>query len=187
MKLSITFYRFLPYLEVLVMHHNSKQLEKLQADLAAAHAEIRKLRQENAFLWKQLSQKPTITDTPPSPSGCTTSPTVSSFLRSTPTLSKHPHRLTTPPLLFLRLLRQNAIIPNLALLLLPGNSLYLLNQQALNASMYSFETASLYNHCAPTSADDTLTLVEFWIPIIQIEIGLASFFILVMKLSSVHN
>ncbi len=55
--LSITFYKILPYLKVLAMHHNSKQLQQLQADLAAVHAEILKLQQENAILRKQLAPK----------------------------------------------------------------------------------------------------------------------------------
>jgi hypothetical protein len=83
--LSITFYRFLPYLDVLAMHRNGKQLQQLQANLATAHAEIQKLQQENALLRKQLAPKPSTTDIPPSPSGRTTSPTVSSLSRNPPT------------------------------------------------------------------------------------------------------
>ncbi|KAG1047736.1 hypothetical protein G6F43_009833 [Rhizopus delemar] len=74
------------------MHHNNKQLEQLQADLAAAHAEIRKLQQENAFLRKQLAPKPSITNIPPSSSGRTTSPTVSSLPHSSP-----PPHVSVPP------------------------------------------------------------------------------------------
>ncbi len=81
------------------MHHNSKQLQQLQADLATAHAEICKLQQENAFLRKQLAPKLSITYTPPSPSGHTTSSTVSSFPCSPPTPSKRllsPSNASTP-------------------------------------------------------------------------------------------
>ncbi|KAG0941007.1 hypothetical protein G6F57_005276 [Rhizopus arrhizus] len=69
------------------MYHNSKQLQQLQADLAITHAEIRKLQQENVFLRKQLAPNPSITDILPSPSGRTTSPTVSS-------LPRNPHLIT---------------------------------------------------------------------------------------------
>jgi hypothetical protein len=72
----------LPYLEAPAILYNSKQLEQLQSDLAAAHAEIHKLQQENFFLWKQLALKPSTTDMPPSPSGRTTSPAVSSLPRN---------------------------------------------------------------------------------------------------------
>ncbi|KAG1454504.1 hypothetical protein G6F55_007572 [Rhizopus delemar] len=81
---------FLPYLEVLVMYHSSKQLEQLQADLAAAHNEIRKLQQENTFLRNQLAPKPSITNIPPSPSGYTISPTVSFLSHSSPSSCKRP-------------------------------------------------------------------------------------------------
>ena len=40
LPLSITFYRFLPYLDALAMHHSGKQLQQLQANLTTAHAEI---------------------------------------------------------------------------------------------------------------------------------------------------
>ncbi|KAG1147193.1 hypothetical protein G6F37_004286 [Rhizopus arrhizus] len=68
----------------------SQQLQLLQTDLATAHTEIRKLQQENAFLRKQLAPKPSITGIPPSPSGHTTSPTLSSLPRNHPTTSKRP-------------------------------------------------------------------------------------------------
>ncbi|KAG1319292.1 hypothetical protein G6F62_011913 [Rhizopus arrhizus] len=81
------------------MHYNSQQLQLLQTDLATAHTEIRKL-QENAFLRKQLAPKPSITDIPPSPSGHTTSPTLSSLPRNHPTPSKRlssPNNASPPP------------------------------------------------------------------------------------------
>ncbi|KAG1456122.1 hypothetical protein G6F46_009044 [Rhizopus delemar] len=72
------------------MRYNNKQLQQLQTVLATAHIEIRKLQQEHAFLRKQLAPKPSNTDIPPSPSGRTTSPTVSSLPRNPTTPSKHP-------------------------------------------------------------------------------------------------
>ncbi|KAG1460900.1 hypothetical protein G6F46_001477 [Rhizopus delemar] len=97
--LSITFYRSLSYLEAFAMRHNSKQLEQLQADLAAARAEICKLQQENAFLWKQLVQKLTTTVAPPSPSGRIISPIVYFLPRNPPIPSKRPSSPndTSPP------------------------------------------------------------------------------------------
>ncbi|KAG1448861.1 hypothetical protein G6F55_010438 [Rhizopus delemar] len=79
------------------MHHSSKQLEQLQADLAAAHAEIRKLQQENAFLRKQLAPKPSITNIPPSSSGCTISLTVPSSLIVPPSHIAKPKRDNSQP------------------------------------------------------------------------------------------
>ncbi|KAG1137728.1 hypothetical protein G6F37_011800 [Rhizopus arrhizus] len=69
------------------MHHSSKQL---QAGLATAQAEIRKLQQKNAFLRKQLALKPSITNILLSPSRRITSPSVSSLSRNPPTPSKRP-------------------------------------------------------------------------------------------------
>ncbi|KAG0746927.1 hypothetical protein G6F57_008180 [Rhizopus arrhizus] len=54
----------------------------MQADLTTARAEIQKLQQENAPLRKQLASKSSTTDIPPSPSGRTTSPAISSLLRN---------------------------------------------------------------------------------------------------------
>ncbi|KAG0946005.1 hypothetical protein G6F57_002857 [Rhizopus arrhizus] len=71
--------------------HNAPQQ---QAGLAAAHAEIRKLQQENAFIQKQLAPKPSTTDVPPSPSRHTTSSIVF------PTPSKRfssPNNIFPPP------------------------------------------------------------------------------------------
>ncbi|KAG1142855.1 hypothetical protein G6F37_001277 [Rhizopus arrhizus] len=67
------------------MHHNSKQLHQLQADLDTARAEIHKLKQENTSLRKQLAPKSSTTEILPYPSGCTTSPTISSLPRNPPT------------------------------------------------------------------------------------------------------
>ncbi|KAG1149738.1 hypothetical protein G6F37_003872 [Rhizopus arrhizus] len=68
--------------------------------LTTAHAEIRKLQQENAFSRKQPVPKPSTIDIPPSLSGRTTSPTVSSLPRNLPILSKRspsPNSASPPP------------------------------------------------------------------------------------------
>jgi hypothetical protein len=169
------------------MHHNSKQLQKLQADLVLLMLRYASYNKRTLSYGSNLLQSCQL-HTPHLLHLDTTHRQLfpPSLIALPPHLSAS-YRLATPPLLFLRLLSQNAIIPNLAWLLLPGNSLHLLNQQALNSSMYLFDTTSLYSNCAPTSADYTLTPVEFWIFIIQIEIWSASLFTLVMKLSSVHT
>ncbi|KAG0750421.1 hypothetical protein G6F57_001688 [Rhizopus arrhizus] len=68
--------------------------------LTTAHAEICKLQQENTFSRKQPAPKPSTIDIPPSLSGRTTSPTVSSLLRNLPILSKRsplPNSASPPP------------------------------------------------------------------------------------------
>ncbi|KAG1153032.1 hypothetical protein G6F37_000006 [Rhizopus arrhizus] len=71
-----------------------------QAGLAAAHAEIRKLQQENAFIQKQIAPKPSTTDVPPSPSRHTTSsivfPTPSKRFSSPNNISPPPPKVAKP-------------------------------------------------------------------------------------------
>jgi hypothetical protein len=72
------------------MHHNSKQLQQLQADLAAVHAEILKLQSYNKRMLSygnNLLQSCQPQTSLPSPSGRTTSPAVSSLPHGPPTLS----------------------------------------------------------------------------------------------------
>ncbi|KAG1143590.1 hypothetical protein G6F37_006799 [Rhizopus arrhizus] len=165
--LSIAFYRFLSYLEEFAIHHNSKQL---QAGLAAARAEIGKLQQENAFLRKQLVQKLSTADTPPSPSGRTTSPIIS-FLSRNPAIPfkrpSSPNNTSPPPPKVAKPKRDNSQLSMTAIARQFSSPAELTSFKLNHAPM---RHCLLYNNCAPTFVDYTFALIEFWIFTIQIEI-----------------
>ncbi|KAG0932710.1 hypothetical protein G6F57_010204 [Rhizopus arrhizus] len=164
-----------------------QQIQLPQTDLATTHTEIRKLQQENAFLRKQLAPKPSTTDIPPCPSGHTTSPTLSSLPRNHPTPSNcpsSPNNASPPPPKPAKPKHDDSQLRLAAIARQFSSSAEPTSFKLIRVSV---RRRLLYNNYALTFVDYTLTPVEFWIFIIQIEIWSASLSILVMTMSSVHN